>query len=1055
MPSLHIHLLGEFRIELNGRPVNGFATDKVRALLAYLAVERERKHRRESLAALLWADQPYDASRQNLRQALYQIKQAFATDMFLQVTAQEVQLNPDADILVDVEEVLELFKTCEAHPHQSINRCLPCLRRFEVLLERYQGDFLKDFPPQNSDFFEDWLCLTREKLRNYALTAHVELANFAENRRDLKKALFHTLEQVKMEPWREQSHRQLMKLYAQRGERSKALAQYRVCAQIMEEEFSVSPTTETIDLFNRIANDEYRYEREVTHTLPNPFSSFIGRVAECEALSERISHPLCRLITICGMGGIGKSRLALQLVYEHIGLFDDGVFFIPLLGENQFFPAIATVLGFSDIGSIQQLALLMREKELLLVLDNCEHLIDQSEEISYLLEQVPKLKIIVTSRECLHLREEWVYSLDGLSYPVSADDENDHWDSLILFESRATQVDQSFRLTPANSAEVKKICQFIDGHPLAIELAASTVSKRSCVEIAAEISKDYAALAPTLRNFPPRHRSMRAVFEHSWKLLSEAEQECLTQLSVFAGSWSKLAANEVAGAELEILCQLVDKSLVRRSAEGRFSLHENIRQFAAEKLQNTYAVQEAHCRYYSKFSRQSKDTSMALSMLQFERANLRVAWEWALKYQPNNLEDLLHGLVLLYSLQGPVSEGEQLFRLAYRKICAKVKNKNHAELQTISAMLAIELARLLTIQHHYRKAITLLDTVSGEPPIVAKAMLFKGQALSAQGKCKDAQPVLLSALAIAEKNKDYQIEADCLRELGNTANRLADFAAAEEWYQRSLSLSRQIGDKRGESACLNNCALIQWELGDIKSAEEGFLNALDLYRELGSRLGEAKALNNLANAAADRGDYSASLQYLKQALQIHTEMGNPRGQSAVLNNIGATYFSLCQYDSAKYAYRQALKIHIDSGNYQAQGETLANLSLLECVQGNLDNGRQYAVRAIELAQKMGDPVTLANATYYLGRIELSDGKLDKAEIILQRAFSLRSKVAHPGRLAEIQIELAFVAYKRGEVELALKRIEPVMNAINDSSLLDGTDDPEHIREIVFILTGKK
>ena len=1037
MTTLSLSLLGAFLIERDGQPLNGFATDKARALLAYLAIERDRPHRRENLAALLWPDQADGRARQNLRQALSHLKQALGSDEFLLVSPQDVQIHPQAHVYTDIGEFESLLKTCENHRHRDMPHCLPCLYRQERLLALYRGEFLAGFPSQNSETFEEWLVLTRERLHQAAMSAHGLLANLHERRGDLAIALQHARAQIALEPWREESHRQAMRLYAKSGERSQALAQYQACQRILHDELAATPTAETERLRTSIENGEISGRQHTTSQLKElPGSSpFIGRQREQDELAERIADPSMRLVTILGMGGLGKSRLAWQVAHAHVGLYRDGVYFVPLVTASDVPGAIATALGQTAPDAAERLPEILRKLDILLVLDNFEHLVETSECLSPLLDAAPGLMILVTSRERLRLREEWVYALDGLSYPGEKDElDIGRWDSLALFELRAAQVDSRFQLTRACLADISALCQLVEGHPLAIELAASASADQDCGELLSDVRQTFDALAPSLRNLPERHRSLRVVFEHSWNLLKPGEHVRLANLSVFVGGFSAEAAATVADISAKHLSELVAKSLVRRNGDGRYNLHESIRQFAAEKLDDAQTVREKHGEYYASFVEglNGEASATALDALQMEQANLRAAWEWSAGINFDITASLLPGLSLLYSLRGPMTEGEALFEaVANLPTCPA----------TLKTDIHLELARLYNAQARYDDAIALARSL----PESARSLLAEGQAHSAQGECEAARPVLEKSLALARELGDKRVEADSLRELGNVANRLVEYDLAVPFYQQSLALTRELGDLRGESATLNNWASVEWDLGELDAARTHYEQALELYRQLGNRLGEAKALNNISNVLADQGNMSGSLAFCHQALEIHREMGNPRGQSAALNNLGATYFGMKEYDAARKSYQQALALYRESGNRQAEGETLANLSLLDCVQGRLGDGRKNARAAITLAEKAGDKVNQANAHYYLGRIELSAGQVDTAEQLLNHALILRQDVPHPGRIAEIQAELALAAFQQGDLSLARKRMSPVIAALDS---LDGTDEPERIRELV-------
>jgi DNA-binding SARP family transcriptional activator/predicted ATPase/Tfp pilus assembly protein PilF len=1038
---LTLFLLGGFHLKRDGSPLTGFATDKARALLAYLTVERARPHRRESLAALLWPEQSNERARQSLRQALSHLKSALGSDEVLLVTPQDVQIHPQAEVWTDVSEIERLVRACESHRHRNLEHCLPCLKRQEQIAALAQGEFLAGFPSQNSEPFEEWLVLTRERLHQAAMTAHLTLANFHERRGETETAIKHARAQIALEPWREEAHRQVMRLLTQSGQRSAALVQYRACKRALQAELATAPTAETEHLREIIQAGKPLPAPKISK-LPVPPTSFVGRVREQAEIAEHLADPSCRLLTILSMGGLGKSRLAIQTASAHLGLYRDGVVFVPLLDARDPLEAIAAALGPSNPAAglnrlDQRLADFLREKDLLLVLDNFEPLVERAGSLCPLLEAAPGLQILVTSRERLRLREEWVYGLEGLSYPANGVQysilESGTFDSIALFEIRATRGDSRFRLTPACFAEVAAICQMVEGNPLAIELAASAVTDRSPGELLAALRQTFDALDHRLRNLPERHRSLRAVFAHSWNLLLPDEQTRLANLSVFVGGFSADAAFAVTEISSTQLADLAAKSLVRRETEGRYSLHESIRQFAAEKLEDAQAARQRHGAYYANWAAQFNGAAQAgaLDLLQVEHANLRAAWEFLVEENFDLTASLLPALSLLFSLRGPLSEGEALFAatLSQSRLPSSLK-----------IALTLELARLYNAQTRHAEAIALARSV----PESASSLLAEGQALSAQGEGEAARPVLEKALALA--GEDKRLRADCLRELGNVANRLAEYDLAVPLYQQTLALARELGDLRSESATLNNWAAVEWDLGELDAARTHYEQALALYRQLGNRLGESKALNNLSNVLADQGDLNGSLIFCRQALEIHREMGNPRGQSAALNNLGATYFGLKKYDAARKSYQQALALHRTSGNQQAQGETLANLALLDCVQGRLGEGRETARQAIALAEQTGDKVNLANALYYLGRIELAAGEFTAAESALSRALDLRRVSApHPGRLAELQAELALLALEQGDAALARERIAPVLASLD---ALDGADEPDRIKSLV-------
>ena len=376
----------------------------------------------------------------------------------------------------------------------------------------------------------------------------------------------------------------------------------------------------------------------------------IGREHELERLSELLHDPQCRLLTLVGTGGIGKTRLAIETATQMENEFADGVYFIPLAPVNSsryIVPVIADSIGFNFQGANPtdpktQLLNYLKEKQILLLVDNLEHLLNEqsiTELLAELMQQAPRIKLITTSRESLNLQGEWVFEVHGLPIPENEDMEGN---SVELFLQRARRAHVGFTASIKDYPAILRICTLVDGIPLGIELAATWVRTLSCVEIAKEIERGLDFLSVSVRDLPARHRSMRAVFDHSWKLLSEDEQSVLARLSVFRGGFSLEAAEQIAGATLFMLSSLVTKSLIRRSGEGRYDLHELLRQYAKSRAQadpNDYdALEACHSAYYLKFVHSLEQPLTGPNQLSARAEfvanmeNVRPAWEYAVRH---------------------------------------------------------------------------------------------------------------------------------------------------------------------------------------------------------------------------------------------------------------------------------------------------------------------------------------------------------------------------------------------------------------------------------------
>ena len=387
MTALSLSLLGPFQVALDGEPVTDFATDKARALLAYLAVESDHPHRRDTLAGLLWPDQPQQRARQNLRQALSHLRQAIEDqddnliEPFLTVTRQTVQFNPASDHVLDVAVFKSLVGQCQEHRHRRLETCLPCTRRMERMIALYQGSFLEQFFVSDSSVFEEWALLERESLHREAVQAFSHLASYYERRGDYAQARQHVRRQVTLEPWREESHRHLMWLLTRGGQRSAALAQYETCRRALAEELGIEPTVETTALYDQIRRGQQpgvqaqKYEGTPPRNLPPSPTPFIGRAEELAELADLLADPDCRLVTLVGPGGIGKTRMALQVAADHIGTFAHGIYFVPLMtisSTESLISTVANTLRFSvqdKLDPKDQLLCYLSEKEILLVLE--------------------------------------------------------------------------------------------------------------------------------------------------------------------------------------------------------------------------------------------------------------------------------------------------------------------------------------------------------------------------------------------------------------------------------------------------------------------------------------------------------------------------------------------------------------------------------------------------------------------------------------------------------------------------------------------------------------
>jgi len=654
MPAkLALSLLGTVAIALNGEQVSGQVPAKSLALLCYLAVTG-RRHSREKLAGLLWGDSPEDRAQTSLRKSLSSLRKL--SESALTITRQTVTFNHDNDYWLDVEVLESALAEDDAGPD--------VLHALREAVDLYRGEFLEGFSVRQAVVFEEWVLGERERLRQLVIQALHRLSVACTERGEYAAGIEYTVRLLALEPWQEESHRQLMTLLARSGQQTAALAQYETCRQILAEELGVEPLPETQALYHRL-----KTRREASpHNLPPQATPFVGRQAELAQIAHHLGQADCRLLTLVGAGGIGKTRLALQAAGQALDAFADGVYFVHLarIDSPEFLvPTIAEAIDCPlsrKEDPRRQLLKYLQQKEMLLVLDNLEHLLSTPQGhvsgrdlVLDMVKSAPKLKLLVTSRERMNLQAEWILTLQGLPCPAAeAAFGEETSEAVELFVQGAHRVQPEFSLS-SDWPEVVRVCRLLDGMPLGIELAATWVSMMPCVEIVRELVSGLDLLSTTMHDVPARHRSMEAVFDHSWHLLSEAEREVFKRLSVFRGGFDRQAAEQVAGASLMTLAALVNKSLLRVVSPGRYDTLEPLKQYAAAKLAETPAddrggqdrhaddhallpsqVRQLHARYYSSLAERGEQALRGpeqvawLGRMETEYDNLRTALRWTL-----------------------------------------------------------------------------------------------------------------------------------------------------------------------------------------------------------------------------------------------------------------------------------------------------------------------------------------------------------------------------------------------------------------------------------------
>jgi predicted ATPase/Tfp pilus assembly protein PilF len=607
---------------------------------------------------------------------------------------------------------------------------------------------------------------------------------------------------------------------------------------------------------------------------------------------------------------------------------------------------------------------------MLLMLDNFEHLITGAGFLADILENAPGVKLLTTSRERLNLRAEWLFEVKGLKYPldrnlvswrnrVSTDVEG--YSAVQLFVESARRVHSDFRLSEAEKPFVVRVCQMLEGMPLGIELAAAWVRVLSCAEIAEEIEHNLGFLASPLRDVAERHRSLRAVFEHSWNLLSQEERVTFSKLSVFRGGFRREAAERVAGASLFLLMALADKSLLRRDASGRYDILEVLRQYGAEKLKEApreyETVQDLHCEYYAEFLHQREEhlrggrQREALAEIADEIENIRTGWHRALEQRNEEaIRRSLNGLYRFYETRSWFQEGETTFKQATTVLSGRVG-------EISPALPGSPAPRLL---------------------ILGKVLARQGGFSYRLGLYENARQLLRESLAILRPLEVPEEIAFTLNNLGDIARLLGEYDEAQQLLQESVEIGRQTGDRRRLARALNNLGIVAGSLGQSEEAKQLFQEALALFRELEDQWGITKALNNLGIIAYYLGEYEDARQLYQASLESRREIGDHYGKALALNNLGLVAHDLGEYAEAKRLHLESMAIFKEIGYLLGTALCLKDLGHVACALQEFRVAEKYFREALKTAMAIRAVPVALHALLGLATLRQAEGEKEQA-----------------------------------------------------------------------------
>jgi serine/threonine protein kinase/tetratricopeptide (TPR) repeat protein len=725
---------------------------------------------------------------------------------------------------------------------------------------------------------------------------------------------------------------------------------------------------------------------------PQP-TPFVGREAELTELGKMVGEPATRLVTILGPGGIGKTRLALELAERQLATSSDGVYFValaPLTEPDRIVSAIADAIGFSFYEASapeNQLLNYLREKRMLLLLDNFEHLMAGAQLLTRILRDAPHVRLLVTSRERLNLQGESAFVIDGMLYPIQlesvealvtpdeapTDAAIQNFPAIKLFIQAAKRQKPDLTLDGGDLRSAARICQLVQGFPLGIELAAAWVESLPLADIVEEIKGNLDFLETEMRDIPERQRSIRAVFNYTWQLLTEPEQDAFKRLSVFRGGFTRDAAQHIAGANLRTLTHLISKSLLRRVPDGRYSVHELLRQYAEGKLIEDApaetAIRGAHSAYYLEFVAtrsgrlKNRDQTSALNEIETELDNIRVAWNQAIICQDvAHLYPALEPLWNFHVYRDRLQEGEVLFGQAVESLQA-LPRSNQAKLTLglvmgLHAILAHRLGLEAVSRQQFHDANTLLEGLNarrelalvnawntlgttdevaartrwaratfeelGDRWAMASACLSLGLHINFYGSWPDAKRYLLESLELTRAIGDPLGQAGALSCLGWNCFQTGEYHEGHTYFEEGRRIYLHTNTPGGVASVLRGMGTIDWLRGRYDEAEKYLKDSLQLYRKFGSRWGIAPCLAGIGIVAWRRGRPEDALAPVRESVEIYRELGVPRSVSNALVNLGHPLVDLGRDQEALGVFREALAIAVEAG---------AILQILEAMAG--------------------------------------------------------------------------------------------------------------------------
>lgn len=1071
-PILSIQCLGAPQIWRDQTPVAPPLGGKALALFLYLAVTG-RPHSRDLLADLLWSEMDNQQARNNLRYLLPELRNVLGD--YLLITPQTIAfarnhpyqldsecLHQTLTLALDTRSTADLQAALDLYQGDFLAgirvRNAPIFEQWVITQQEafhtlaMQGLLtLTECYCAGGNYTEGLLTgqrlLTLEPWHEAGHRLQMKMLALA-GQRSAALTQYQRLQQVLADEFAVEPDAATVALYEaiRRGDYDKVTHD-----KVTHDKVTGDKVTKLVAV---TLSPPHPVTQSPPHNLPSQLTSFFGREQDLAELNAQLHNDDHRLITLVGEGGVGKTRLALAVAQAILDLasvdtqnrsteqaprgherlkFPDGIWFVPLAGltaglnlAEQLAAAIAQAMNFafSDAGTLTSTLLAyLRDKRALLILDNMEQLVDGVHFLVELLRQTTRIKLLVTSRVLLNLQAEYAWPLTGLPTPPSDQEHNSaaeplQYSSVALFVERAQRVHRSFQLDQTNQRVISAICRLLHGLPLGIELAAAQLRCHGCDELLQLLTVNALTVTTVYRDLPPRHRSLAAVIEDSWRLLSAAEQQTLARLSIFQDSFTTAAAVAIIETTPTILAALCDQSLLQYTAPHRYLLHEIVRQFATAKLKqvdlaDSAATAARHGQYYlallcdQERVLQGPTPQAAMTLLQQESFSIEQAWRWAIAQQATLL--LAQSALALrefcyftYRLE----QGKELLGAAVAMIQQQVDAApTAAALKGALATLLCAQGHLLIVQeanvaclHVAQQAVALVEA-GDQPALVASGRYLWGAGLLNSGNSEAAREQLTAALAVARATVPQAMAREVmilvLNKLAMLAEQRADYPAALAYCQEALALSRSAQAIVVENRAQIILGSIYQRMGDLQNAKACWEGALVLMKQSGIQANQPDLLNNLGILCDNQGNYAAAQRYYTAALRTYRNLGDQQRQAQTLGNLGISADYVGDYTAALAYSQECYELLQQLGLTGRLPIVLVNLGLHTHHLGDQHRAQQYSRQALAISQQSNNQHWQSYAWTVIGHAALALAELAEAEAAYRTAVALARRVALP------------------------------------------------------------